>query len=184
MKIAVKIVFLLFCWGCSSTTTKYETNLAKANVSRITERLEVMIASEEYAYSENKKLITDSVAGCTEKWAVYDENGKATLFYAGGSEGLMSFSMQPKKGYMPLEEIRSKYECRINIKKNYIIDMAEPKSGRFKYGERPDFITDTIRNFVIIPKDKIILSKDDYELLQQAKQGRRDAKRYILYRYE
>ena len=135
------------------------------------------------AFSEDRKLITDGAAGYIETRIVYDENGKAILFYSGVAEGFLLYSLHPKKWDLPFEERFYNYTCKIN--ENYIIDTANPKPGRFEYGHGIDFITDTIRDFVIIPKYKIILSKDDYELLQKAKKGyEMDFKRYILYRYE
>ena len=54
--------------GCSSATKQqeYETNLLQARVSRITERLQVMITHKKITFSENLELITDSVIGCIE----------------------------------------------------------------------------------------------------------------------
>lgn len=193
MKISIKILLMLFCIGCSNPNTEkiefepnleYATNLLEANVSRITERLQVMIA-DEGSHHESRKLITDNVYGYIQTWIIYGENGKAILIYKGGSEGFISYSLHPKEMYLSFEEKERKYECKIDRDKNYIIDIAEPKPGRHERG-KIDVVTDTIKDFIIIPKDKIILSKDDYELLQKAPkdEDKMYGKRYILYRYE
>lgn len=185
-KIAVEILFALFCMSCNPNTkkTEYETNLSQANVSRITERLQVMIF-ELNSLDESREFILDNVTGYIENRTVYDEKGKATLYYRGTAMGFVQYSSYPKKGHMPFPEERYyKYECNINNDKNCIIDIAVPKPGRIESMQGLYFVTDTVRDFIIVPKDKIILSKADYELLQRAVDGTEYGKRYILYRYE
>ena len=187
MRNFIKILLFLFCAGCNNSgaiETEYETNLSKANVSKITERLQVMIALKENSFHESRKLITDTVAGYIEKQIIYDENGKATLFYTGASEGLIKYSLHPKKNHLPFSISPEYYLYACKIIENRIIDIAEPKPGRIGDWRGIDFVADTIRDFVIIPKDKIILSKDDYKLLQKAKNRDEFGARYILYRYE
>ena len=187
MKILMKILLVFLCISCSNSNTEkteYVTNLLEAKVSRITERLQVMI-DEESIYSENRKLITDGVVGYIGKQIIYDENGKAIFIYSGGSEGFISYSLHPKKWYLSFEGSEYNYMCIININKNYIIDIANPKPERIKNSENIDLVADIIRDFVIIPKDKIILSKDDYKMLQKAKNGyNMNGRDYILYRYK
>jgi hypothetical protein len=196
MKVLTSILLVLFCIGCSNSDSEemeYPTNLSEANVSRITERLQVMIINhEKEAYDEIRKLITDSVLGLIQTRIIYDEKGKAIFIDRGTALGFIAYSLYPQKGYLPFEESNPNYYnymCKIN--ENYIIDIANPKPGRIEYEQGIDLVTDTIRDFVIIPKDKIILSKDDYKLLQKAKKGfnktghnKMGGKRYILYRYE
>ena len=200
-------------WGCDNPDTgkiEFSTNLLEAKVGRITERLQVMIAPYD-SFAESLKLITDSVVGATERQIFYDENGKATCIYKSASEGFVQYSshqrpdmlpshdtvkgfivylLHPNYGYLPFGEEDYKYKCKIDRDKNCIIDTANPKPGRhiiFVPREgKVDFVTDTIKDFVIIPKDKIILSKDDHELLQKAKKDEDKifGTRYILYRYE
>jgi len=188
MKIFIKILLFLFCIGCSNPSTEkteYETNLSEANVSRITERLEIVITSVETDYPEDTKLITDNVIGFISNKTVYGENGKAILHYTYGTEGLILYSRHPYKRYPPsFTETHYRYECQIYKDGNYIIDIMKPMAGRFVVSTGIFLIGDTIRDFVIIPKDKIILSKDDYKLLQKAKNGKEWGERYILYRYE
>ena len=208
MKVLIKILLVFSCIDCSNLNAEkmeYATNLLEAKVLRITERFQVMIASEG-SHDESKKLITDSVYGYIEQQIIYDENGKATITYSGAALGLVAHSIRRQEDFLPdnttvkgfivrwldperwagtyFEEEDYKYECKIDRNKNYIIDTAYPRPRRGEWGPI-DFVTDTIKDFVIIPKNRIILSKDDYKLLQKAKDGyAMSGERYILYRYE
>lgn len=68
--------------------------------------------------------------------------------------------------------------------KSEVGNIAESKSERFEYGTKLDIITDTIRDFVIISKDSIVLSRKDFELLHRFTKGSELLKRYILYCYK
>jgi len=188
MKNLIKIILVFFCLNCSNSNTEkieYPTNLLEAKVSRITERLQVMIANKG-CFAESRELITDNVVGYVGTRMIYDENGNAIHMYRGASEGLVSFPLYPKEEFLSSnEEYYRRYECKIDRNKNYIVDTAEPKPDRREWG-KVDFVTDIIKDFVIIPKEKIILSKDDYKLLQEAKkdEDKMFGKRYILYRYK
>lgn len=186
MRHFLSIFLIISCFSCNPNAkdVAYTTDLSKANISRITERLQIMIDPDS-GHVENRAISTDSVFGYIENRIVYDEQGKASLYYSAGSEGLIPYSLHPQKGYLPFSEIKRQFGCHIQIDKNYIVDIAPPISGRCQSDHYPDLVIDTCRSFVIILEDKIILPKNDYELLQKtkAKDSSTKHERYILYRY-
>jgi hypothetical protein len=183
MKTFLISFLAICCLSCGPQTLK--TNLSEAGVKRITERYQVMIGL--YGYAETKQITTCDVIGCIQNRDVYDENGKAFISYSGGSEGLIEHTREPNScGYVTFSEHHYKYGCIIDKDRNIIVETAKARPRKMEYKD-PYCVTDTIRDFVIIPESKIILSKADYDLLRKTRRlfGNKDsAKRYVFYKYE
>jgi hypothetical protein len=111
------------------------------NVTKIDEKLTVF-KEDGGSYSENKIILIDSKRCVIEEKVIYDNDGKCLYLYTGGSEGLIPYSRNHIKGFLPLEEEQLNYNIKIDKKNNWILDN-----------------NDTIRNFKVL-KDVILVDID------------------------
>jgi len=134
MKYSICFFIAILIVGC---TTKQDLK----NVNKISEKL-IVFEAKELIHSENRITLIDGERCVIEKKIIYDKDGKCIFFYRGGSEGLIQYSRNYIKGYLPFGEEQLNYKIKIDKKNNWILDN-----------------NDTIRTFKVL-KDEIITNVD------------------------
>lgn len=134
MKYSICFFITILIVGCIS---KHDLK----NVNKINEKLTVFEAKG-LIHSENKVTLRDGKRCVIEEKIIYDKDGKCSYVYTGGSEGLIQYSRNYIKGYLPFGEEQLNYKIKIDKKNNWILDN-----------------NDTIRDFKVL-KDEIITKID------------------------